>query len=109
MFSLVRRRLVAEVGAGAQKFGEQGISGNATTVSPAGAAAPTGTPANPTAATQNEGSNYGISSYNTTGWYITLGVVTSIALANVPVVGPALLGILSIALIYQVGLLLQGQ
>lgn len=44
---------------------------------------------------------------NTQGWYITGGIVVSVMLANVPVVGPLALGVLSLALLYQFSLLLQ--
>lgn len=42
----------------------------------------------------------------TQGWYITAGIVVSVALANTKA-GPFFLGILSIALLYQINLLLQ--
>ena len=46
--------------------------------------------------------------YNTQGWYITFGVVVSVALANTKV-GPILLGILSLGLLYQVNEMVQGK
>jgi hypothetical protein len=45
---------------------------------------------------------------STPGWYITGAIVVSVALANTGA-GPILLGVLGLALIYQVSLLLQGK
>lgn len=52
---------------------------------------------------------YTSNSFRTQGWYITAGIVSAVMLSNVPVLGPALLGILGIALIVQIGLLAQGK
>lgn len=59
----------------------------------------------------NAGSNptTSIAGYRATqGWYITGGIVVSVMLANTPL-GPFLLGILGIALLYQISLLVQGK
>lgn len=45
----------------------------------------------------------------TAGWYILIACVGGIAFSKVPILGPILLGINSIALLYQLGLLLQGK
>ena len=44
----------------------------------------------------------------TQGWYITGAIVVSVSLANTKA-GPFLLGILSLALLYETGQLLQGK
>jgi hypothetical protein len=45
----------------------------------------------------------------TDGWYVFIACASGILFSGVPVVGEILLGVLGIALIYQLGLLLQGK
>jgi hypothetical protein len=54
------------------------------------------------------GPNIGSSFFMTDGWYMAIAVATGILTANTRV-GPAVFGILSIALIYQLTLTLEGK
>lgn len=75
----------------------------------AGPVSTTGAPIEPGAASTTSQIGPGVAGgfTPTGGWYITGAVVVGIALANVPVVGTFVLGILGVALLYQIGQLLQ--
>lgn len=97
---------MAESGGGS---GEQGTSGNGTTIAPNGAAAPIGSSANPSTAQSQAPASVPAAKFSATqGWYIAAGITVSIALANTKA-GPFLVGILGVALLYQINLLLQGK
>lgn len=82
-------------------------SGGATVYGQSSTGAATATP-NTAAASSPTTTSVAAKFQATQGWYITGAIVTSVALANTAV-GPILLGVLGLALIYQTSLLLQGK
>jgi hypothetical protein len=66
------------------------------------------TPLDPTATKQAATGSASTSEFKiTAGWYVAIGCIGGIALANTPV-GPLATGLLAIALLYQVTNLIEG-
>ncbi len=85
-------------------FGPDGLPTSApTNVLPDNSIVPSSQPGQPNA---QESIKYSTKFKPTQGWYITGGIVVSVMLANTKA-GAFLLGILGVALIYQVNLLIQ--
>jgi hypothetical protein len=75
----------------------------------AGQFSSTPTPSSSSSSTSATGAPSGKSTFvMTDGWYVALACISGIMLANTRV-GPLIFGVLSIALLYQVTLLIQGK